>query len=111
MSTPLYDHAAEAAVIDVLATSSALDVGRARVLAEQCGLVAADFHSPAIAEVWEASLTLLRKGQPADLLLVENATRASTAVTAAGGRKFLAPMFTGAREEFSLPGLSQALRD
>lgn len=111
MSAPLFDHATEGAVFDAISTASAVDVGRARVVAEQSGLVAADFHLPAHAELWDVTLGLLRQGQPADLLLVEAATKGSKAIQSAGGRKFLVPLFVGQRDELSLPGLAQSLRD
>lgn len=66
----LYNHDAERAVIQFVADASTLDIPRARVLADQAQLAAADFHLPLHADVWTTALGLLREGHPADLLTV-----------------------------------------
>ena len=111
MTSALYDHDLERAVLGAIVYLSCGDFGPARLAVEQHPLTADDFHIPAHWDAWSTAVRLLREGKPADPLTFAEALKGTATFEALGGASgIMALDSASALGSASLPAWVSALR-
>jgi replicative DNA helicase len=102
----------EKAIISIVASDSQVRPDRAAESYDATRLAPSDFSSEAIGETWDILGAFLRAGQAVDIVAVAERAKASKAIQAAGGKKYLAELLLAvAPTRHMLPEYSRIVAD